>query len=171
MKYACLFMLYFPPIMLIAQGQPPLPPDCACCTEAYQQFDFWLGDWVVYDTAGTQVGLNSITKLEDNCILSEHWRGAGGGTGRSYNYFNRMDSTWNQLWIDNKGLSLTLKGKAEKNRMTLRSERVVGKNGGGYFNQITWTKNEDGTVTQLWQAVNSDGDVVRTLFYGIYKRD
>ena len=54
---------------------------CACCLEEYKQFDFWEGDWTVYDTTGTEVGKNTIVKLEDNCILNEHWRGAGGTTG------------------------------------------------------------------------------------------
>ena len=87
---------------------------CACCTEKHQQFDFWVGEWVVFDTTGTKVGENTIEKLENDCILSEYWRGASGSTGRSYNYYNALDDTWNQTWIDNNGGSLVLKGKARQ---------------------------------------------------------
>ena len=83
-----------------------------------------MGDWTVYDTAGNVVGQNTIKKLENNCIVSEHWRGAKGLTGRSYNYYNMADSTWNQLWIDSNGSNLVLKGKAEPGKMILKSLSV-----------------------------------------------
>ena len=28
---------------------------CPCCTENHKQFDFWVGEWIVYDTAGNKV--------------------------------------------------------------------------------------------------------------------
>ena len=47
--------------------------DCACCTDYHKQFDFWIGEWNVYDTTGHKVGENSIVKLEKGCIINEHW--------------------------------------------------------------------------------------------------
>jgi len=144
--------------------------DCACCTDYHKQFDFWVGEWVVYDTAGTKLGENNIVKLEDNCILNEHWKGAKGSTGRSYNYFDLSDSTWNQLWIDNQGGSLVLKGKAEDNKMVLQSKLIKGKKVDWYRNRITWTNNDDGSVTQFWEILDTNGNQLAVAFKGIYKR-
>lgn len=143
--------------------------DCACCTEMHQQFDFWVGEWVVSDTSGNIVGENTIVKLEDECIVSEHWRGAAGLTGRSYNYYNQADSTWNQLWIDSSGSNLSLKGYAEPGKMILQSELQKGQQVDWYFNRITWTKNEDGSVTQLWEILDKNEKRLTVAFHGIYR--
>lgn len=144
--------------------------DCACCTEYHSEFDFWVGDWQVYDTLGNLVGENTIEKLESNCIVSEHWRGAKGLTGRSYNYFNTSDSTWNQVWIDSGGNHLELKGTAAKGKMVLKSELLKGTRIDFYANRITWSENDDGTVTQLWEILDKNDAVLSVAFKGIYKR-
>lgn len=66
--------------------------DCPCCDEVHSQFNFWVGDWIVYDSSGNKVGENSISKIEGGCIISEHWKGLQGGTGSSYNYFDKAVS-------------------------------------------------------------------------------
>lgn len=111
--------------------------DCACYTDYYKQFDFWVGDWNVYDTAGNKVGENSIVILEKGCTINEHWKSSQGVSGRSYNYFDKSDATWNQLWIDSQGNNLELKGHAKTNQMTLSSELVHGQKIDYYRNRIT----------------------------------
>ena len=118
MKYGSLLIM----IMLFSHWKVQSQAICPCCTTQHQLFDFWVGDWMVYDTTGNKVGENTIVKQEDNCLLSEHWRGAGGSTGRSYNYYDPSDSTWNQLWLDNSGTILKLKGSAGTNTMSRKSE-------------------------------------------------
>ncbi len=144
--------------------------NCACCTEFHKQFDFWVGEWNVFDTAGNLVGENSIAKLENNCLVSEHWRGVKGVTGRSYNYFDLADSTWNQVWVDNTGTNLVLKGAAATNSMTLKSKLTKGTRIDWYYNVIKWTRNPDGSVTQLWQILDKDNKLVMIAFEGIYRR-
>ncbi len=163
-KAFILILFIFAALFLQAQT------DCTCCTPAHQQFDFWLGQWDVYDTTGKKVGENSIIKLEDNCLLNEHWTGTSGFTGRSYNYFDQSDTTWNQIWLDNKGGNLVLKGKLENGRMVLSSGFKPGKSGKLQKNRITWSQNEDGTVTQLWEILNEDLETIASVFEGIYKR-
>ena len=128
--------------------------ECACCTAKHSEFDFWVGNWDVFNTEGEKIGENFIEKLEDNCIISENWKSLKTGSGKSYNYYDSSDETWNQLWISNTGNILKLKGKAGKNKMVLRSEVVDGTKG-KYFNQITWTKNPDGSVIQNWEILDA----------------
>lgn len=144
--------------------------NCACCDETHKQFDFWVGEWIVLDSIGNKVGENQISKIEENCILLEHWKGVKGGTGTSNNYYDKTDSTWNQLWIDSKGNILKLKGRLESGKMVLKSDMVKGKKNDSYYNQITWSQNEDGTVSQLWEKYHKKDKLVQTVFLGIYHR-
>lgn len=143
--------------------------NCACCDEKHEQFDFWVGNWYVLDVEGNRVGENKISKIEGNCILLEQWKGAKGTTGTSHNYFDRSDATWNQLWIDNKGNVLKLKGHLKDGKMVLKGDLKKGKEQGVY-DQITWSQNQDGTVSQLWEVLDKNDKRVKTLFLGIYHR-
>lgn len=144
--------------------------DCACCTEAHRQFDFWVGEWIVLDTLGNKQGTNMINKQEAGCMLSERWEGAQGGTGSSINYFNKSDSTWNQVWIDNTGNILKLQGGLLYGQMILKSELQKGNRVDWYYNQITWTPLDNGTVSQLWEIYDKNDNLLQTAFYGIYQR-
>jgi len=140
---------------------------CACCTDFHTQFDFWIGDWNVYDTLGNQIGENKIEKLEDGCMLKESWDGSKGSTGSSFNYFDKTDSTWNQLWISNVGNNLILKGRLEtKNKMVLKSDPDQKWN----QDEISWFLNDDGSVTQLWQRIDRGTQIRKTIFKGIYRK-
>ncbi|MDX1284953.1 MAG: hypothetical protein R3182_08080 [Draconibacterium sp.] len=165
MRIIFIVFLLLAKILSIAQDNP-----CPCCDEQHLQFDFWKGDWNVYDTTNTLVGTNLVVKLENGCILQENWKSINGGSGSSYNYFNKTDSTWNQVWIDSQGGVLELKGSFVGNKMTLKSELTKGSKGGLYYNQISWTPNSDGTVTQLWEIYAENGKLINTSFKGIYKR-
>jgi len=76
----------------LAQSSSP----CACCTANHQAFDFWVGDWTVYDSSGNIIGTNEVVKFQDGCVLQENWEAVGSSnTGTSYNFFDASDSTWN----------------------------------------------------------------------------
>ncbi|TBW27964.1 hypothetical protein [Gramella sp. KN1008] len=165
MKQLLALVLFFCIIGLTAQNET----DCNCCSPEHRQFDFWLGDWEVYNSEGEKIGENLIEKIEDNCLISEKWKGKKGSTGRSFNYFDPADSTWNQLWISNTGNILKLKGKAKANKMILKSHIVNGEKG-KYYNQITWTQNGDGSVTQLWEILDENDKFLSETFKGVYRK-
>ena len=127
--------------------------NCVCCTENHAAFDFWIGTWNVVDRAGAAVGTNRIEKLQDDCLLQENWTGTGRSTGTSINFFNSKSKQWEQLWVDNQGTYLKLKGNRKGNQMILSSDRFTHTDGNNYINRITWTINEDGTVRQLWEIL------------------
>lgn len=143
---------------------------CNCCTEKYQQFDFWVGSWNVYNTKGDLVGTNTITKNYGDCVLKEEWVSTGSNRGTSTNYYNKSDDSWNQVWVDNSGFSLILKGNLIDGVMILKSELIKGEKG-NYYNQISWTLNSDGSVTQLWELFKTDGSLIQEAFKGIYKKN
>lgn len=145
-------------------------PSCACCTDSHAEFDFWIGEWEVSNTDGTLAGTNSIKKTQDNCIIEENWiSSAQGYTGTSTNFFNLQTRQWEQLWIDNQGVSLHLKGKRIADKMILQSENFTNDKGQVYFHKITWTSNDDGTVRQLWETITNNSQIT-IAFDGLYKR-
>lgn len=143
---------------------------CPCCTENHNGFDFWIGEWTVTTANGNTAGTSKITEIENGCVIKENWTSAQDGyTGTSYNFYNTALERWEQLWIDNQGQHLKLKGQKSGNQMILSSDRFKDKEGNWNINRITWTANENGTVRQLWQVLQ-DNKVVQVLFDGMYKR-
>lgn len=141
-----------------------------CSGEKYAQFDFWEGNWNVYDTKGKLIGTNKLIKMQSNCVMQENWESkTSPNKGTSYNYYNKVDDTWNQVWVDNSGFSLVLKGNLVDGKMILKSDLIKGKKG-DFYNRVTWSKNPDGSVTQVWEYLNKEGKVISEAFRGIYKK-
>ncbi|MFK7922782.1 MAG: hypothetical protein AB8H47_12535 [Bacteroidia bacterium] len=154
------------PLFLSAQTKA-----CACCTEAHQQFHFWVGDWETFDTKGKKLGENHIVLMQDSCIMQENWTSATAGyTGSSYNYYDAQSKMWHQVWIDNQGQTLNLFGGMLDGNMVLKNDELTGPQGGKYQNRITWTPNEDGSVRQHWETTKDQGQNWQTVFDGIYRR-
>lgn len=142
---------------------------CKCCTENYKAFDFWLGTWTVYKPDGSLAGTNTIDKIQDSCVVRENWKSAKGNyTGTSSNFYNAQTGEWEQIWIDNQGGSLHLKGHRVGNQMILKSDTLKGNDGVPFYHQITWTKNADGTVRQYWETFKNKDTIV--AFDGLYKK-
>ena len=144
--------------------------NCACCTEKHSEFDFWIGTWEVSNQNGTKAGVNIIEKVQDNCILQENWVSATPGyTGTSNNFYNSKTRQWEQIWIDNQGVSLHLKGNKIGNQMVMRTDDEINQEGNSFYHKITWTDDKDGTVRQLWETITDEGKVT-IAFDGIYKK-
>ena len=151
---------------MLSQNQKKAP----CSGEKYSEFDFWEGSWKVYDTKDKLIGTNRLIKMQNNCVMQENWESkTSSSKGTSYNYYNRTDNSWNQIWIDNSGFSLVLKGNLVNGKMILRSELIKTEKG-NYYNKITWSKNNNGSVTQVWEYENEQGKVISEAFRGIYKK-
>lgn len=165
MKYLITFILLIMTSSLNAQNN-----SCNCCTEKHSEFDFWVGSWNVTNPDGTPAGTNSIEKIQDNCILRENWISAVGNfTGTSNNYFNSQTKQWEQIWLDNQGGNLHLKGNRKDNQMILQSDELKNDKGDSFFHRITWTLNEDGSVRQYWETITNGNNVV-VAFDGLYKK-
>ena len=160
-------------ILTLSFSLPSIAQDkaCNCCTEKHSEFDFWIGTWTVTNPDGSAAGTNVIDKIQDQCILRENWTSAQGNyTGTSHNFYNYKTKQWEQIWIDNQGQSLHLKGGRRGNHMILRTNEEKNKEGNPYFHRVTWTLNNDGTVRQLWETITNGNDVT-IAFDGLYKKN
>lgn len=163
--YSLIMMLFFNSFLF----SQPVDKKCNCCKEEYKQFDFWLGEWEVYNLKGFKVGENLIVSIQDHCLIQENWK-SDSLTGTSYNFFDSKDKTWNQIYIDNLGTVLQLKGTFQNNKIILRSDKIKSSKANFfYYNQITWEKNNSGNVLQKWDIIDDSGKILQTAFEGIYK--
>lgn len=147
------------------------PSPAPCRAQAHRQFDFWIGDWEVFQPDGKKAGENRIVSIAAGCALQEFWSGRGGVTGTSLNSFDRTDNKWHQTWVDSGGERLELTGGREGESMVMASTSPHPQRAGvSIIQKITWTPAGDGSVRQFWQASEDSGKTWTTLFDGKYVR-
>lgn len=164
----CVIVLTLPFADRAEQATPATKDAAPCSSPTHGQFDFWLGEWVVY-ADGKRVGTNRIEKRYGGCVLVEHWEGASGSRGTSINAYDAARDKWHQTWADNRGTLLQLDGGWTGEAMVLSGVRDQGKGGAQREHRITWTPDDDGSVRQHWQA-RKPGAAWQTLFDGHYRR-
>lgn len=147
-----------------AVAQPAPKTDCSA-TE-FRQFDFWLGSWRV-TSQGKPAGTSRIESAMKGCAVIEHWSSAGGGLGTSLNFYDRRTKTWSQAWIDEGGNALHLKGGLVDGRMVLQSAPQDTPKG-PVVQRITWSREPDGSVRQLWESSSDGGRTWTVAFDGSY---
>ena len=163
MRYLVLFCFGLFTVQLSIAQDP-----CPCCSENHKAFDFWVGKWSVTNPDGSYAGTNSISKEEDECVIREQWTSATPGyTGTSMNYYDAVRKQWVQLWVDNQGQSLYMRGGLVNGAMVLTSELLLGTDGVHRYNRVTWTPVQKGKVRQHWE-VSTDGSNWTTAFDGLY---
>lgn len=152
------------PLPLAAQAAPP-----DCSGPDHRAFDFWVGEWDVYDAAGELVAENIVTLEMNDCVVHESYTNAQGYHGESFNVFDRSRGVWHQTWVDMNGTLLRLEGGLVEGAMVLEGE-TVRPDGTRVLNRITWTPNGDGSVRQHWEATPDGGRSWTTVFDGLYRR-
>lgn len=170
------------------------PPPCqgkvwwAESDAAYSDFDFWVGEWQVYERAtDVLMGFDQITKAFNGCALSQHWRqmhdryAAPGSTlrlqGGSHTALG-ADGRWHQTWIGNDGSNIPLSGGLNKDGvMVLESDWIEFTNRQGqavkYRNRWHWAPQEDGSIHNWGQAQSGNPDKPEwvTVYDIVYRRN
>ena len=141
------------------------PESKNCNSEHHRAFDFWLGDWEVYNKKGDHIGSNNIHLIQNGCGIQENWTSKGGGTGTSYNFYDVKTEKWYQSWISASGNALLMSGGLTDGKMKMQSESLNGK-----IDQISWVPQEDGSVLQIWNISTDDGKTWKEAFWGKYVR-
>ena len=135
--------------------------------EVYRQFDFWIGDWDVFDGKGRKVGSNTITKDQKGFLLTEKWSNTDGGTGTSINYYDPSEQKWKQTWVDAGGNIVHYSGGLRSGKMSFDG-RLTRPNGEVFACRVSYTQNKDGSVRQLIEHSNTDGRTWIIYFDGRY---
>lgn len=154
-----------------AATQQPEPPACADLP-GFSRLDFWLGEWDVR-VGDEQVGENTIEKVLDGCAVTELWRSAGGGEGRSLFYYTPATDTWRQVWVTEQA---TAPGGVKEKTLIERYDgggvRFQGgialPDGRTYLDRTTLTPLDGGRVRQHIEVSTDAGKTWRTTFDAVY---
>jgi hypothetical protein len=153
--------------LLLAAFVPPARSQTAAPPESHQ-FDFWLGQWDVFDLQGNPGGTSRVDSIAEGHGLLENWTDASGTTGKSLNVYNAQKMCWQQFWVGDGTPVLELSGSLVAGSMVLAGERTS-RAGAKVLDRITWTPNADGTVTQKWESSSDSGKNWRPDFVGVYR--
>lgn len=147
---------------------PPAAPAPTVPPEA-RQFDFWLGDWEVFDPQGRLIGKNRIELVADGFGLLENWTAANGTSGKSLNTYKRRTRQWQQYWIGSGGQTVEYKGGMVGEKMIMIAD-TTNLQGRLILMRGIWTPNADGTVTQVFESSTDQGLTWTVNFNGTYRR-
>ena len=136
---------------------------------ARRQFDFWVGEWEVFNQQGQKVGENSISRQENGMVLAEQWTSAQGSTGRSINFFDPAKKKWVQVWVDAGGGIIRYEGEFKSGAMRLLGTHTLA-TGEVRPHRATYTPNEDGSVRQFIEESTDNGATWVVWFDGIYRK-
>jgi hypothetical protein len=127
-------------------------PAAATCTRAeYHEFDFFLGDWDVYDVgASTVKAHNTVTPMLAGCAVREVYRRADGYAGESFSMYDAPRGHWHQSWVTNRGELLLLDGGLKDGTMVLTGSEA-GENGASSVIRGVWLREDDGSVRETAQ--------------------
>ena len=153
---------------VFASAAAQTSPQPTCTTAEHHAFDFWIGEWNVHRADGKLAGTNSIKREIGGCVLHERYETAHGYSGESFNIYDASRKVWHQTWVDSAGLLLLLEGGTRDSTMVLEGE-TTGIGSKVTKHRITWTPNPDGSVRQLWESTDADGDWI-VAFDGKYTR-
>jgi ketosteroid isomerase-like protein len=97
------------------------PPTGGCDRPEYHQFDFWIGDWDVFEATGAaRVAQVRVDRLLDGCLLREDYRDANGLKGQSLSSYDPVTASWQQTWITNRGQLVVIHGRSQGADMIFR---------------------------------------------------
>lgn len=155
---------------LSAQETPQKPP--AYCEEnpGFNQWDFWVGEWKVYENNEKRAlaGTNSITKHYANCLIKETWVDTAGNGGFSINYYNPVRDQWRQVWVSN-GYSIDYTGSLnDQGQMVLEGKLDSYRRNSSAPFRGTWTPQENGDVVQRFEMYDAENDKWKVWFEGVY---
>jgi ketosteroid isomerase-like protein len=105
---------------LVDAGQASSRTEPACSAPAYHAFDFWLGEWDVFDAADNSLAAHArISRVQDGCALREEFHGIDGGGGESISAWDAAGQVWRQNWVSTRGAIVGIEGKFASGAMVL----------------------------------------------------
>lgn len=141
----------------------------SCRAGEYQGFDFWLGTWRVRGAKGNDAGTSRIEQGPGGCGILEFY----GATGRSLSAWRPASREWIQTYVDHSGLTLRLKGRASPDSMQLTDDlrALIGSPSSVVLqSRFVWSRNDDGSVRQVWHLSQDGGLSWNVNFDGAYTR-
>jgi tetratricopeptide (TPR) repeat protein len=128
---------------------------CMYSVEA-RQFDFWIGEWDVYNPTGRKDGTSVIQRIANGCGILENWTGAIGGSGKSINFYDPQVGKWFQYWIGADGNPQRFSGVYRNGAIRYEGGPST-LNGKSVLRRLTFFNVDANTIRQLAEQSDDDG--------------
>jgi ketosteroid isomerase-like protein len=140
-----------------------------CASPESHQFDFWVGDWDVFDVdePATRVARVQVDRILGGCVLREDYRDNEGHMGQSFNVYEAPRHSWHQSWVTNRGQLLLLDGSLRDGAIVLNATEHL-PDGGDRQVQGTWKAVADGVRETAVRS--TDGGRTWTLWFDLMFR-
>ena len=151
-----------------AQGQTARPASCA--SAEYRRFDFWVGDWDVYDVSrpDSVVARGRVEGILDGCVLREVYDGRNGLSGQSFSIYDAARQVWHQSWVTNRGQLLLIEGRTEGDRVVLNGDYSAAAGKPAIIRGV-WRPVEDG-VRETAETSEDGGKSWKPLFDLVFRK-
>jgi tetratricopeptide (TPR) repeat protein len=131
-----------------------------------RQFDFWIGEWEVRNTAGRTVGENRVELILGRCVVLENWTDGFGRMGKSLNAYDAAQDRWQQTWMDDRGNVHTYTGRFTDGAMRFQREYADAE-GRTVRNRLTFFPLAPDHVRQFSER-SADGGATWTTVYDLH---
>jgi len=121
----------------------------------YRQFDYWVGDWEVYNKFGAVSGHNRVQLILGDCVVEENWTSRLAGEGKSFSKYNPHARRWEQYWVDDQGDTTFFHGQLEGTNLVFHAE-TLDPNGGRTLRRLTFFRQGPDKVRQF-SEMSTDG--------------
>lgn len=135
---------------------------CRYSAEA-KQFDFWVGEWEVFNPQGQKSGTSVIQQIANGCGILENWRDIFGNEGKSINFFDTNTSKWYQYWIGSAGGPGRFAGVYSDGALRYEGEPAT-VNGVRTLNRLTFFNVDASTVRQFAETSADEGKTWTTSY-------
>ena len=154
----------------LAAGPSRLP---ACASAQSRQLDFWIGHWVVRDTAsGVAIGRSRIEPLLGGCAMAETFdQDVGPGSrpidyhGASHSAYDTTSGAWRQFYVGTDGTSFLASGGIADGAMVLEASTDA------VSRRMTLRAMPDGRVRQTGETTRDGGKTWQTSYDFTYERE
>ena len=152
-------------------GQTPaeFAPNPCLNASGFNQLDFWVGNWIVYNTSNTAIGMDTVRSVLDDCVIEEKWVRNDGTRGKSFNTYNPATKLWQKAWMDNRGNSYYFMGKYEKNQIVFQGKGRH-KEKQAIFQLTYFNRLADNSVRKVWQVSTDNGKSWTTMEDHTYRQ-
>ncbi len=155
--------------------QPPKQSPAGCDTPQSHQWDFWVGQWEVHPNGAAKIIAHSlIEKRYSGCAIRENWMPVGKeltGGGGSLSLYDTRQKLWRQTWVDSSGNRVDLKGRMDKDVMTITGNwsNFIAP-GQDALVRMHYRKERNGEVRQWAEASADGGKTWKQSFDFLYRR-
>jgi ketosteroid isomerase-like protein len=136
-----------------------------CAASSYHNFDFWVGDWDVFDVdSPAKVAHARIDSILGGCVLREDYQATSGQEGQSFTIYDDTREVWHQTWVTSRGALLQIEGKFENGQIALS-----GRNQKGEMVRGEW-KPVNGEVREIAAKSTDGGQTWAPWFDIVFRR-